>query len=184
MKNQVTDELNFPLAYFLTFTCYGTWLHGDAIMSVNVSHNKIGMPYLPANGLQEKSAGNRMRELPYFLGASQRKIILQTIREVCDYRHWSLLAAHIRTNHAHVVMHALASPESILNSFKTYCSRKLNQSNVEPFRNRRWTRHGSTRYLWKEEQVETCIRYVVYEQGEAMAVYENKERLLVFPEQL
>jgi REP element-mobilizing transposase RayT len=184
MKNQVADESNFPLAYFLTFTCYGTWLHGDTVMSVNASHNKMGMPYLPINRLQEKSAENRMRESPYFLGAPQRKIILQTIQDVCDYRHWSLLAAHIRTNHIHVVVNALTPPENILNSFKAYCSRKLNQSNVELPRNRRWTRHGSTRYLWKEEQVETCIRYVVYEQGEAMAVYENKERLLAFPEQL
>ena len=32
-------------------------------------------------------------------------------------------------------------------------------------------RHGSTRYLWKDEEVVNAVRYVVYQQGETMAVY-------------
>jgi len=40
----------------------------------------------------------------------------------------------------------------------------------------RWTRHGSTRYLWKEAEVEATIQYVVNEQGLPMAVFENKNR--------
>src|ERR1700722_1664690 len=38
----------------------------------------------------------------------------------------------------------------------------------------RWTRHGSTRWLWKPESVSAAIRYVVDEQGEQMAVLEAK----------
>ena len=37
---------------------------------------------------------------------------------------------------------------------------------------RRWGRHGSTRYLWTREAVAAAIHYVVYEQGEGMAVFE------------
>ena len=36
---------------------------------------------------------------------------------------------------------------------------------------KRWTRHGSTRYLWKESNVLTAIRYVLYDQGEPMEVF-------------
>jgi hypothetical protein len=35
------------------------------------------------------------------------------------------------------------------------------------------SRHGSTRYLWKEEHVSAAVQYVAFEQGEAMAVYQS-----------
>jgi hypothetical protein len=37
---------------------------------------------------------------------------------------------------------------------------------------KRWTRHGSTRYLWKPEQVSAAVQYVVQKQGEAMHVFQ------------
>jgi len=37
------------------------------------------------------------------------------------------------------------------------------------------------RYLWKPEQVEAAIQYVVHEQGELMAVFEQKDRRLLTP---
>ena len=39
-----------------------------------------------------------------------------------------------------------------------------------------WARHGSTRYLWKEAEVEAAIQYVVNEQGLPIAVFKNKNR--------
>lgn len=49
----------------------------------------------------------------------------------------------------------------------------------ETYSNRvnRWARHGNTRYLWKEQEVEATIQYVVNEQGLPMAVFENKHRI-------
>ena len=38
-----------PLAYPITFTCYGTRLHGDASGSVDLDHNIPGISFLPAN---------------------------------------------------------------------------------------------------------------------------------------
>lgn len=38
------------------------------------------------------------------------------------------------------------------------------------------THHGSTRYLWKREQVEEAVAYVVDEQGEAIAVHVKEDR--------
>ena len=36
--------------------------------------------------------------------------------------------------------------------------------------------NGSTRYLWKEAEIEATIQYVVNEQGLPMALFENKNR--------
>jgi hypothetical protein len=36
---------------------------------------------------------------------------------------------------------------------------------------KRWARHGSTRWLWKDEEVQQALQYVVDEQGEPMALF-------------
>src|SRR5207245_7241741 len=87
-------------------------------------------------------------------------------------RGWTLLAAHARTNHVHIVVVADQSPERMMNDFKSYASRKLNGANVDPPEPRRWTRHGSTRYLFTPEEVAGAVRYVVHEQGDPLAVFE------------
>jgi hypothetical protein len=38
---------DLPLAYFITFRSYGSWLHGDERGSVDRSHNQYGSPFLP-----------------------------------------------------------------------------------------------------------------------------------------
>ncbi len=169
-------ETAIPLAYFITFTCYGTWLHGEKPTSVDRLHNTPGTDFLPFNSKRSHLVKKQMSEAPYILDESRRRIVLQAITEVCSYRQWVLLAAHVRSNHVHLVIHATSQPEKILNTIKSYASRYLNEVNLDEDRVRRWTRHGSTRYLWKETEVEATIQYVVNEQGLPMAVFENKNR--------
>lgn len=169
-------EIAIPLAYFITFSCYGAWLHGEEKLSVDRDHNIFGTEFLSSNKAREISEKKRMTETPYLLDQIQREIVLNTIKEVCRYRGWVLLAAHVRTNHVHLIVHAMQPPENIMNTIKSYSSRRLNESKLDGDRASRWTRHGSTRYLWREEEVEATIQYVVYEQGSPMAVFENKER--------
>ncbi len=77
----------------------------------------------------------------------------------------------------HCVIHAVVQPEQVMNTIKSYASRHLNKANLDGIRVNRWARHGSTRYLWKEAEVEAAIQYVVNEQGLPMAVFENKNRI-------
>jgi REP element-mobilizing transposase RayT len=86
-----------------------------------------------------------------------------------------MFAAHIRSNHAHFVVQAADSPEKVMSSFKSYSSRALTKAGLETTDRRRWTRHGSTRYLWNDEELRAAIRYVVQEQGEPMALYAAAE---------
>ena len=171
-------ETAFPLAYFITFTCYGTWLHGKKSGSVDRFNNTPGTAFLPSNSKRTGLVKKKMSETPYFLDEPRRRIVLQTIIEVCNYRQWVLLAAHVRSNHVHCVIHAILQPEQIMNTIKSYASRHLNKADLDgdSYRINKWTRHGSTRYLWKEAEVEATIQYVVNEQGLPMAVFENKNR--------
>ena len=174
----MNQEQAIPLAYFITFTCYGTWLHGDKSTSVDRQCKTFGTDFLIQNPMRANLVKKHMSEQPYLLDSSRRNIVLNAIKEVCFYRKWTLLAAHVRTNHVHIIVHAMVSPHQIMNTIKVYASRHLSLSKLDD-RVNRWTRHGSTRYLWKEENVEATIRYVVHEQGKPMAFFENKDRVFI-----
>lgn len=162
---------NEPLAYLITFTCYGCWLHGRAQGSVDAEHNQIGTPFLAPNPTVEQEERRQLRDPPCSLDAARRAIVLRTFGEVAAHRHWELLAAHVRSNHAHVVVQAPARPEKVMADFKAYASRRIREATGEPAERKRWTEHGSTRYLWQPEQVRAAIHYVVAEQGEPMSIY-------------
>jgi hypothetical protein len=72
----------------------------------------------------------------------------------------------------HAVVEAATRPETVINCFKRYASRALNLSGLDAPNRKRRTRHGSTRYLWKPEQVSAALQYVVQKQGEAMHVFQ------------
>jgi hypothetical protein len=42
-------ETAIPLAYFITFTCYGTWLHGEKPTSVDRFNNMPKTDFLSFN---------------------------------------------------------------------------------------------------------------------------------------
>ena len=63
-----------------------------------------------------------------------------------------------------------------MNAFKSYASRTLNRLEEDTPERKRWARHGSTRWLWKDEEVRNAVRYVVDEQGAAMAVFLSEEQ--------
>jgi len=116
-----------------------------------------------------------MTQEPYLLDATRQRVVLRSLHEVCSCRGWTLLAAHVRTNHVHLVATAGCKPEPVLNALKAYSSRALNHLRLDRPNRRRWARHGSTRYLWTSAAVSAAIHYVVREQGDAMAVFETTD---------
>jgi hypothetical protein len=70
-----------------------------------------------------------------------------------------------------IVEAAETSPERIINQFKSYASRELNQLTSERPDRKRWARQGSTRWLWKDEEVRRALQYVSDEQGQPMALF-------------
>jgi hypothetical protein len=53
-----------------------------------------------------------------------------------------------------------------LEAIKAYATRELRQTGSMPATVKPWARHGSTRYLWKDKNVEKATAYVMYEQGD------------------
>jgi len=105
------------------------------------------------------------------MDSNQRSIALEAIRQVCQYKHWHLRAAQVRSTHVHVVVDPDIAPESVMNAFKSYASRALNLAYPQEQHRLRWTRHGSTRYLWSREKIDAAVHYVLEKQGEPMALF-------------
>src|ERR1035437_9188010 len=130
--------------------------------TVDRSHNAPGNRLLEANPDRVEVMKQQMEQAPYLLDSVRLAIVLTTLHEVCRHRHWILRAAHVRTNHIHAIIEAAVPPEA---------SRSLNRLKTAPPDRKRWARHGSTRWLWKDDDVQEAIRYVVYGQGDPMEVY-------------
>ena len=163
------------MTYFVTFACYGARLHGDESGSVDRQHNLVGSRRLEPDTHRVQAERRDMRQDPYVLNVAARPVVLAAIQRHCAHRGWNLQAAHVRTNHVHVIVEAGIRPEKIMNEFKSYASRALNQLTSESLDRKRWARHGSTRWLWKDEDVSHALRYVIDEQGEPMALFVEDE---------
>ena len=162
---------NPPLAYFITFTTYGTWLQGREQGWVDREHNEFGTPIPAGDSDLESKQTDKRRQCEYVLDEPRRRIVLSTIQEVSAHRNWTLWAVHVRTNHVHTVVTAAATPEKVMTDFKAWASRRLREQCAEPADRDRWTQHGSTRYLWTPDSLAEKIKYVLDEQGPRMAFH-------------
>ena len=156
-----------PLAFLITFRTYGTWLHGETRGSIDRHrYHRYGTQAMPANKKifdEEKSA---LKHPPVILNRLQRSATEAAIREVCERRGYFRHAIKVRTNHVHSVITASCKPEHVLEAFKAYATRKLREANLVKREIKPWARHGSTVYLWTDEQVNRAIAYVLEGQGE------------------
>ena len=168
--------MDIALAYFITWTCYGTWLHGEERGSVDRDHNDPCAPVLPADPVRFAQEQARMREPAYVLDEPRRAVVVRAIIEIVRRKGWLLHAVHVRSNHIHVVLTASGAPERVMNDLKTAASRRLNKAFPDEHGRTRWTRHGSTRYLWTESAVAQKVRYVLDEQGDPMACFPEPSR--------
>jgi REP element-mobilizing transposase RayT len=151
--------MNDPLAYLLTWTCYGTWLPGDTRGWVDgFTHEAHVLP----DPEREQQAQGLMIDAAVSLNEADRELVAATIRDHCEVRGWVLHAVNVRTNHVHVVVGLGDTPDKALREFKAWSTRRLKEAC--PGRKRWWTEGGSRRYLWKEESVAAAIAYVMEQQ--------------------
>jgi REP element-mobilizing transposase RayT len=155
------------LAYFLTWTTYGSWLPGDERGWVA----KPGQIQAP-DTRRKTQAQRRLTEPPLTLDEEQRRIVESTVADHCRIRGWQLHAVSCRTQHVHVVVTApQRDPEVVMEQFKAWCTRRLKELERtrrpadKPVRQNWWTQRGSKRWLNDEKSLEEGIRYVDEGQG-------------------
>jgi len=167
------NDTDTPLAYFISFRTYGTWLHGDRRGSIDRFHNRYRSPYIPPNKRWHSYNQDQLKTDPLILDERQRRSIECAIRETCQLRHWSLLALNVRTNHIHIVVTANRRPNIVLNAFKANATRQLREDGLWLKEFSPWARKGSKKRLWNEQSVARAIEYVLYGQGDEPPDFED-----------
>jgi len=84
-----------------------------------------------------------------------------------------LIAAHLGSTHVHLVIAAKENPARVMGDIKSYASRALNRAGYDGIRTKRWAVSGYKQYLWKPDEVQRAIDYVLNRQGKSLAVYKN-----------
>ncbi len=153
-----------PLAYFLTWATYGTWLPGDERGWVEYRRGW----QLP-DAARKLEAEAYMTEDACLLNADQRHVVEATIADHCRIRNWVLHAVNCRSNHLHVVVTAPGyHPDVVREQFKAWCTRRLKEyehtnpmrQRGSPLRTQWWAERGSKRYINDEDSLESAILYV------------------------
>jgi hypothetical protein len=134
-----------PLAYFLTWPTYGTWLPGDE--RGWVLHGKGWRPPDPILKLEAEA---RLTEDACLLDKEQRRLVEQTVADHCRVRGWVLHAVNCRSNHVHVVVTARLDPDGVRAQFKSWCTRRLKELER--------TRQEESQAVGREREVEARIR--------------------------
>jgi REP element-mobilizing transposase RayT len=150
------------LAYFITWTTYGTWLPGDDRGWVKRQRGQQ-----PPDASLRQTAQARMTDSACLLSPEERYVVETAVADHCQLRHWSLHVVNCRSNHVHVVLSATAPPKAVRNQLKAWCTRKLKESvrqdrpsSPPQSRQRWWSERGSCRYLNDDDSLEAAIVYV------------------------
>ena len=146
-------------------------MHGADGGSVDRSHNRYGAPLASPNPRRQAAELRLMDQLPYEMDEPRRQAVLLAIIRRCHQSAWNLSAAHVRTNHVHVIVQGEDTPEFVMTQLKSAASRYLNELGFDNKTRKRWARHGSTRSLFNATAVEQAIAYVIDGQGDFMSTF-------------
>jgi REP element-mobilizing transposase RayT len=153
-----------PLAFFLTWTTYGSWLPGDDRGWVDGR----GGCHAP-EPLRAAAARRRMTEETVTFEGPQRVAVEEAIAAHCRVRGWHLHAVQCRLQHVHVVVTAIErAPGDVMTQLKSWCTRALKElagSRGAAPRKRWWTEGGSQRHIFHEGDLASVVAYVNECQG-------------------
>jgi REP element-mobilizing transposase RayT len=154
------NEDHTPLAYLITFRCYGTWLHGDERRSVDRHNRRYGAPLIKPNSTWRSYNQQTLKGNPVHLNIRQRALITAVLKETCEIRKWLLHAANVRSNHVHAVVRATCLPGRVIGALKANATRALRETDQWTRLDSPWADGGSKRHLWTERQLQAAIDYV------------------------
>jgi REP element-mobilizing transposase RayT len=150
-----------PLAFLITWTTYGTRLHGDERGSFDRIEG-----YVQPSERRQLAAEALMTDDPVYLTPEQRAAVDAVLVERCAIEGWLLHARNVRTNHVHVVVSVPIAGKLIRSRLKARTSAQLSDDaglGPAPGKNgarRWWTEKGDIQPIWDERHLEAAIRYV------------------------
>ncbi|QDT90804.1 hypothetical protein [Gimesia algae] len=144
-----------PLAYFITFTVYGTFLQGDWRL-----WRSRGKGSQPAQPPLEQWHRDRLKHDIILLGKQQRSAVENETARLCHFREWKLWTANARSNHVHVVVSVSAQAgDKVRDQIKANCTRVLRQDWPVFIDRPVWTVGGDWQCINSENELEQAVIY-------------------------
>ena len=145
-----------PVAFFITWTVYGTWLQGDVR-----GWRKYGSGHQNPQPLLAQWRRERLIHPVVLLGRNHRAKIANEITEHSRRREWKLWAVNPRTNHVHVVVSSVnATGAKIRDQLKANCTRGLRELDAQFVGRPVWSRGGDWHCVNSEEDLDVVVKYV------------------------
>ena len=147
--------MDMPLAYFITWTVYGTFLQGD-----DRGWWKIKKGTQPAAPRLFQWHQDRLKYPVLTLDRDARDCVKLAIAKHCDHRDWKLWACSVRSNHAHVVVSAgEMNAEKVRDQLKANGTGKLRQLQPVWVNRPVWTTKGWCDFIDTDDDLETVVIY-------------------------
>ena len=145
-----------PIAFFITWTVYGTFLQGD---ERGWRRRRKGQQLSQPKLAQWRR--DRLKHSIQLLNDAQASVVEQEIERHCEKRNWKLWTKSARSNHVHAVVTAPGyAGDKVRDQLKANATRGLRE-HWEEFRDRPvWTALGDWECINSEEDLETVILYV------------------------
>ncbi len=144
-----------PLAYFITFSVYGTFLQGDARWwRSRRDGTRSPQPLL------EQWHRDRLKHEVILLDTDQRAAVKVEIERFCLFRNWKLWMSNPRSNHVHVVVSASGySGSKVRDQIKANCTRIIRERWPLFVDRPVWTVSGDWQCINTEDELEQVIQY-------------------------
>ncbi|WP_442484682.1 hypothetical protein [Aeoliella sp. SH292] len=146
---------NDPIAYFITWTVYGTFLQGDSRWwRQRTRGERAPQPLL------EKWHRERLNHDIVLLDVEQRQIVELAISRHALHRGWHLWVANARSNHVHVVITATNyAGSTVREQLKANSTRELRHS-FHLFLGRPvWSVGGDWQCINSEDELHQVVTY-------------------------
>ncbi len=145
-----------PIAFFITWTVYGTFLQGDVRGWRRRRHgNQIPQPKL-ATWRRE-----RLKHPIQLLDETQQLVVENEIDRLAVFRGWHIWTKNARTNHVHVVVAARGyAGNKVRDQLKANCTRVLRDDCPKFIDRPVWTVGGDWQCINDEDELDQVVFYV------------------------
>ena len=145
-----------PVAFFITWTVYGTFLQGDSRWWRNRNSGEQ-----PPQPLLQQWHRKRLNHDVVLLGDEHRNVVETEVNHHCQRRGWKLWTVNARTNHGHVVVTATGyAADKVRDQLKANCTRGVREIDKQFIDRPVWTTKGDVVFVETESDLETVIEYV------------------------
>ena len=156
----MTEFLEHPLAYHITFGTYGMRLHGGEQGTVSRDQNRFGEPIFGRDVVWERIERSSMKFAPVVLNDAQRRVIEEIVPSICVRGKWEYHTAAARSDHVHVMLASTKEGKRVRQWLKRWLGEELSKQWQREPKQTWWAIGGSVKSIWNEEYFTNVFEYI------------------------